>query len=189
MGNDFIAELVDALKRVLPPDVSAMRDLLIVSGIPENTENLRYLAFNRQTVEEENRLLEFSAVAIVNNRRVPQWRLEGYRKKVSQMVFRWTRNHLDLFLNNLRCDPAMMDVLASSTAGYTLMGILKVEERPASGFLKRKVRFFRPVIAVPGIDEDRLQKVIEFERANEIPHSFIKRLPLVRKAGQGTTSS
>ena len=189
MGNDFIGELLDALKRVFPPDASAMRDILIVSGMPEKTENLRYLAFNRQTIKDENRELEFSAVAVINNRRVSLWRLEGYKKKVSQFVFRWTRNHLDLFLNNLRCDPAMMDVLAASTADYTLMGILKIEARPTSGFLKRKIRRFRPVIAVPGIDENLLEKVIHFETANEIPCSLVKGLPLARKADQRVTGS
>jgi hypothetical protein len=190
MSNDFIADLIDALRRVLTPDAAAMRDILIISGMPEKTENLRYLSFNRHTIEQENGRLEFSAVAVINNRRVPQWRLEGYRKNVSRAVFRWTRNHLDLFLHSLRCNPVMMDVLMSSESRYTLFGILKIEQQLSGGFFKRRQCSVRPVVAVPGIfNEEKIQKVVDFEAASEIRASGIRRTPLFRKAGQGMTGS
>jgi hypothetical protein len=185
MSSDFIGDILNALKRVLPPDTANLREILIISGMPEETENIRYLGFNRQVIEEENRSLEFSAVAVINNRRVKKWRLEGYRKTVSQVLFRWTRNHLDLFLNSIRCSQDLMDLLASSSSRYTLMGILKVEERPKTGLFKRKIRYVRPVVTIPGIDEEGLSRIVAFEKANEISKSGLKGLPLMRKAGQG----
>lgn len=189
MSRDFIDELLNALNRVVTPDVPALREVLIVSGMPMGTENLRYLSFNRQTVTSENRKTDFSAVAVINNRRAAHWRLRGYHKKVSQVVFstRWTRNPLDLFLNNLRCDPDMMNLLASSASDYTLLGILQVDEKRGGGLLKRKFRHVRPVVAVPGFDRDKLEKVIAFERSNEIRKIRIRGFPLYRKIGRRLT--
>ena len=64
-----------------------------------------------QMVDEGDRCLEFSAVAVINNRRIPQWRLAGFRMQLSRLIFsaKWTRNPLDLFLNNLRCNEMLMD--------------------------------------------------------------------------------
>ena len=111
MGRDFIDDLLQALERVIPPDHKGLKEVLIVSGMPEATENLRYLSFNRQMVDEGDRCLEFSAVAVINNRRIPQWRLAGFRMQLSRLIFsaKWTRNPLDLFLNNLRCNEMLMD--------------------------------------------------------------------------------
>ncbi len=184
MSHDFINDLLDAVKRVVTPEESLLREILIVSGMPNKTENLRYLSFNRQKITEENRTLEFSAVAVLNNRRVEQWRLSGYQKKLSQLVFntRWNRNPLDLFLNRLRCDQEMMDILASAEEDYTLLGILHIEEKKGTNIFNRRFsRRVRPVIATPGIDDASLKKVIDFEANNEIAKSKIKGLPIYRK--------
>ncbi len=168
MSPDFIGDLIQALYRVVPADVALMKDILIVSGMPESTENLRYLAFNRQSFREGNRTLEFSAVAVINNRRIAHWQLTGYREKISRIVFsaRWTRNPMDLFINSLRCDSVLMALLASCGANYSLLGTLQVEETRGGGL--RRHRRFRPVVAVPGIDDRQLEMVVAFENAHEI---------------------
>ena len=83
MSHDFIEDLRHALNRVVTADISKLKEILIISGMPEETENLRYMSFNRQIITEENRTMEFSAVAVINNRRAVHWRLEGYKKKIS----------------------------------------------------------------------------------------------------------
>lgn len=183
MGHDFICDLLDALNRVGDLDSALIKDVLIVSGLPVKTENLHYLSFNRQVIDEKEREMEFSAVAVINNRRAKKFRLEGYQKKLSQIVFstRWTRNPLDLFLNNLRCHPAMMDLLASASADLTLMGILQVDEIEGAGLFKRHIRRVRPIIAIPGIDSDALKAVVAFETSNEIRKTKIRGLSLSRK--------
>ncbi len=165
MGHDFIDDLLDGLKRVVTPDADLLRDVIVLSGLPERTENLHYLGFNNQVFEEENRKLEFSAVAIINNRRAANWRLGGYGKKISQIVFntRWTRNALDLFINNLRCDEHMMDLLPASKSYFTLLGILRITEYRKSYIGRRSSRSVRPVVVIPGIDAEQLKRVIDFE--------------------------
>ena len=186
MSPDFIQDLLQALTRVLTPDGALLKEVLIVSGMPEGTENLRYLGFNRQVVKENGRTLEFSAVAVINNRRAGRWKLAGRRKKLSQIVFhtRWTRNPLDLFLNNLRCDEPMMDLLGSAAGRYTLLGILTVDEIRGRGLLKRRFRSVRPVVAVAGVDEKALETIIGFEKANEIKKVRVRGLPLYRKTSR-----
>jgi hypothetical protein len=183
MGHDFIRDLLDALNRVVNLDSALIKDVLIVSGLPAKTENLHYLSYNHQVIDGKDSVMEFSAVAVINNRRAEKFRLEGYQKKLSQIVFstRWTRNPLDLFLNSLRCHPAMMDLLASSSANFTLMGILQVDEIEGAGLFKRSIRRVRPIIAIPGIDSDDLQTVVAFEAGTEIRKTNIKGLSLSRK--------
>jgi hypothetical protein len=183
VSPDFIGDLLNALKRVVPVDVALMKDILIVSGMPESSENLRYLGFNRQNFHEENRAIEFSAVAVINNGRIAQWRLTGYREKVSRIVFssHWTRNPMDLFINSLRCSAEVMEALAACQARYTLLGILRVEETQGTGPGKRKVRSIRPVLAAPGLEGARLERVAAFEKANAISKSSVLGFPFYRR--------
>ncbi|MBL0714257.1 MAG: hypothetical protein JJV98_11205 [Desulfosarcina sp.] len=175
MHHDFIDDLLEALKRVIKPDSDLLRDLLIFNGMPEKSQNLRYLSYNRQSEYEGSHALVFSAAAVINNRRTAQWRLTGYREKISQIVFnpRWTRSPLDLFLVRLRCRPEVMDILTTVSAHYTLMGILQIEDRRSGGTPRRKRYRLRPVVAVPGIDDTALSKIVAFEKANEIERNCV----------------
>jgi len=170
MSADFVDDLVQAVKRVLEPDIARLKEVLIISGMPEETQNLRYLGFNRQCVHKETVTIFFSAVAIINNRRMTVWQHKGYMKTISQFVFnpRWTRNELDLFINALRCSPEIIDLIAGSGAPYSLLGILEIEDRNNAGIFKRWSRRIRPVLAIPGIEAPRINTVTAFEKANEI---------------------
>lgn len=185
MSNDFINDLIGALDRIGTLDNALLKEILILGGMPDKTENLRYLSFNRYVYSKENKTIEFSAVAVLNNRRAEHWRLDGYHKKLSQMVFstRWTRNPLDLFLNNLRCDSELMDIIGSANANYSLLGIQQIEELEKTGFLKRKVRSIRPVVAIPGLKDNDLNKIIDFEENNDIIKSRVRGVLAYRKVG------
>lgn len=186
MSHDLICDLLDALNRVENLDATQVKDVLIVSGLPGETENLHYLGYNHQVFEGRDGVMTYSAVAVINNRRAQKFRLEGRRKKLSQLVFstRWTRNPLDLFLNSLRCHGAMMDLLAAAATDFTLMGIMQVDRIEGAGLLKRKVRCVRPLIAIPGIDADAMNTVTAFESGNEIRKSKLGGLTLSRKASR-----
>ena len=170
MSYDVISDLLDALNRVRNLDVAKVKDVLIISGFPEPTENLHYLGYNHQVFAEKDAVMGFSAVAVINNRRASKFRLEGRRKQLSELVFntRWTRNPMDLFLNRLRCHTAMMDLLTAAAADFTLVGILQVDEVDGDGLLKRRIQRVRPLIAIPGIASDALATVVAFETDNEV---------------------
>jgi len=173
MSADFIDDLLQAVQRVFSPDTIAFREILIISGMPEETQNLRYLSYNREVAEDSAARTAFSAVALINNHRATHWLLRGYFKKMSQLVFspRWTRNELDLFINALRCSPDILTLLAGVDAPYTLLGILEIEAFGSAGIFKRWTRRIRPVLAVPGIDEKELITIAAFEQANEVRRS------------------
>jgi hypothetical protein len=183
MGNDFICDLLEALNRVVNLDSALIKDVLIISGLPAKTENFHYLSYNRQVIEGKDSMMEFSAVAVINNRRAHKLRLQGYQKKLSQIVFstRWTRNPLDLFLNNLRCHPTMMDLLTKASSDFTLLGILQVDKIEGVGMFKRSIRRVRPIVAIPGIDPDKLKTVVTFETSNEIRKTKIGGMSFSRK--------
>ena len=74
-----------------------------------------------------------------------------------------------------------MDILASASGNYTLLGILTVNEIQGRGLLRRRLRNVRPVVAVPGLDGRDLEAIIAFEKAHEIKRVRIRGLPLYRK--------
>jgi hypothetical protein len=154
--------------------------------MPDSTQNLQYLSYNRDTTIVRGRSCDFSAVAVINNRRTGKWRLTGYPKTISRWVFstRWTRNPLDLFLNNLRCDPLVMARLAEATGNYSLLGILTMTDFHGSGITHQRAQYIRPVVAVPGMDADALKTIQAFESANRIKKSGIIGLDLYRKTGR-----
>lgn len=190
MGHNFIIDILNALQRVAKLDTDLLREVLIISGMPDATQNLRYIGYNQQIVAEENRTLQFSAVAVINNRRARHWQLTGYQKKISRVVFstKWTRNPLDLFLNNLRCQPDMMALLMSCDGTYTLLGILQTEKVVGRGIFKQRLQFVQPVVAVPGLNAQTQATVAAFEAANEIRKTRVIGLPFYRKIGRQIAS-
>ena len=170
MSTNFIEDLLNALERVFSPDRKALKEVIIISGMPDATQNVRYPGYNRQVEEQASIRRSFSAVALINNRRAEQWQLRGHFKKVSQLVFnpRWTRNELDLFINALRCSPGILSLIGSANAAYSLLGIIEIQDRGETGIFKRWSRRIRPVIVVPGLDEKGRQAIADFEHLNEV---------------------
>lgn len=185
MNNNFINDLMHAVSRVVAPNVPLLKDVLVIGGMPEKTQNLKYLSYNRNATVANGQSCEFSAVAVINNRRTAEWQLSGYPKKLSRWVFstRWTCNPLDLYLNNLRCEPSVMAVLAGSTSRYTLLGILSTTDLHGTGLMNRRAQYICPVVAVPGMDADALKTIQAFEAANQIKKSGMIGLQLYRKTG------
>lgn len=176
MSHDFIGDLMRALSRAITPDVSLMKEIIIVSGLPRPTQNLRYLSFNRQIITQEKRILEFSAVAVLNNRRATRWRLKGFEKKLSRLIFcpYWTRNPLDIFYNNLRCNPEIIRIMDACRSDYTLLGILHAEVKLSIGQPRPKFRMVRPVVAIPDLSSEDLKTVMAFENTNEVRKSIYR---------------
>lgn len=185
MKSNYIDELIHAVTRVVAPNVPLLKEVLVIGGMPEKTQNLQYLSYNRNTTIAKGQSLEFSAVAVINNRRVDEWRLTGYSQKISRWVFRnrWTCNPLDLFINNLRCDNAVMAVLDCAAGNYTLLGILTVTDLHGSGLVHRRAQYICPVVAVPGIDADDLKPIQAFEAANQTKKTGLIGLHVYHKNG------
>ena len=186
MKNNYIDDLIHSIARVVKPNVPLLKDVLVIGGMPDKTQNLQYLSYNRDTTLARGLSCEFSAVAVINNRRASEWQLSGYPKKISRWVFsaRWARNPLDLFLNNLRCNPSVISVLAGATSNYTLLGILTETDLHGSGLTNRRAQYICPVVAVPGIEVNALQTIQAFESANQIKKSGIIGLEFYRKTGR-----
>jgi hypothetical protein len=186
MYNDFVDDLIHAVNRVVTPNIPLLKDVLVIGGMPEKTQNLKYLSYNRNVTISKGRSCEFSAVAVLNNHRIERWRLTGYSKKVSGWVFstRWTRNPLDLFMNRMRCDASMMAVLSQATSPYTLLGILNMTNLVGNGEKNQPAQYIRPVVALPNADADELKTIQAFEAENQIQKSGLIGLEFYRKSGK-----
>ncbi len=186
MKNDYVDDLIRSVARVVTPNVPLLKEVLVIGGMPDKTQNLQYLSYNRHTTVVNGACCEFSAVAVINNRRAGEWRLTGYPKTISRWIFstRWTRNPLDLFLNSMRCDPSVTAVLSGADSHYSLLGILTRTESHCAGMAHRNAQFISPVVAVPGIDGAALDVIAAFEAANRIKKTGIIGVQLYRKAGR-----
>ena len=183
MSEDFINDLISSVNRVASPDVRQLKEILILCGMPARTKNIRYLSFNRHAMTEDGRISVFSAVAVLNNRRISHFRLRGNRKKISNIIFnkKWAFNPLDFFLNRLRCDSVVTDIMAASVSDYTLMGILKQEKSRGQGYYRHKYVEINPVVAIPGISDWDLKCVTDFETANHIRKVTLKGFTIYRQ--------
>ncbi len=183
MSQDFINDLIISMHRVASPDVRKLKEILILCGMPTETNNIRYLSFNYHARTEDDRTSVFSAVAVLNNRRMSHFRLRGNRKKISKIIFhrKWTFNPLDFFLNRLRCDSGMTDIMAASVSDYTLLGILKQEKISGQGYFRHKYVEINPVVAIPGISDWDLKRVTDFEAANHIRKVTLKGFTIYRQ--------
>lgn len=183
VDTTVIDDLLHALSRVLPPDRGVLQPALSQGGLPSATQSLRYLPFNRQLINETNRMRLYSAMAVLNNRRAQQFSLDGARKRISQLIFseRWCRNPLDLYLNKLRCEPEIIALMDAAAADYTLFGILQIDEVEDKRFLKRRFRSLRPVLAIPHLDADDAKMLAAFENAATIRKVKTRGLPIYKK--------
>ena len=173
MSADFVDDLLKAVERVFSSDWTYLKEIIIISGTPEKTQNLRYLSYNRKVLTKGASKTAFSAVALINNRGAEEWLLKGYARKISQFVFSplWTSSKVDLFLNALRCSPDVIACIATAGAPYSLFGILEVEDPPDSGIFKHWSRRIRPILAIPGLDDKGMEIITAFEKANEVRKS------------------
>ncbi len=183
MSPNYINDLINSVNRVARPDDRQLKEILILCGMPAETKNIQYLSFNNHTITEGDCTHTFSAVAVLNNRRAAHFRLKGNQKKISQIIFhkKWTFNPLDFFLNKLRCEHGMTDIMAASVSDYTLLGILKQEKISGQGYYRHKYVEINPVVAIPGISDWDLKRVTDFEAANHIRKVTLKGFTIYRQ--------
>jgi hypothetical protein len=163
-----IDALLDALEEVVQSDRGLLRAVIEESGVPEGNQRIRYLKFNRQRLRQKNRTITFSVVAVIHNRTMSKYRLRGIARRLSRRIFSFSRNRMDVFLNNLRCDDRLPDQLERSSVPYSLFCMLQVDEVRPGRFFRRYYRRIRPAVIVCGLNPDERRRVEAFEEANEV---------------------
>ena len=113
---------------------------------------------------------------MLNNARMRRYQLKGIKKKISQKVFALTANMMDIFINNIRIEPRLIDIMTNSTGELSILGILQIDEISRAKLVSRRLRRIRPLMLIPGISDNDLQYVEAFETHNE--RQQIKRLGL-----------
>ena len=174
MGADFIDDLLQAVHRVFPSDVTSLKEILIISGMPEETQNLRYLSYNRQAVEKD--AVKNSLFGRGLDKQPPRSALVAkglfQNNESACLSARVGPATNSIYLSMpYAAPPISLHCSGAANAAYTLLGILEIEDRGSAGIFKRWTRRIRPVLAVPGLDEAALKMIAAFEHANEIRRS------------------
>ena len=166
--DKLIEQLLDDLNRVIDPDRDIFRQAIAESGLPDRSQKMKYLPFNRQVVTEPDRTTQFSLMAVFNNRMAAHYKLTGVRKTLSQRIFALSRNHMDIFINKMRCDGQIISLMDAADGDYSLFGMLQVDKVDRSRFINKRYRLIRPVILIPEPGPEGTSIVQEFEKQNEV---------------------
>ncbi len=177
----MIDELLVSLKRVVEPDIDLFKTVIKETGLPRDTQEMKYLQYNQQAVSQTDRTVLLSLVAMINNQTADRFQLRGVRKRLSQKLFSLSKNLMDVFVNKIRCDEIIMGLMAGAKDGFSFVGMLQIDEIDRSKFLKKKLRRIRPVVLIPGVDSDQLKLIKTFESQNEVRKQKRFGLPLYKK--------
>ena len=77
-----------------------------------------------------------------------------------------------------------MAVLSDAAVNYTLLGILTTTEFDGAGLTQKRSQYICPVVAVPGLDSQKLAVIQAFETANQIKKTGMIGVQLYRKTGR-----
>lgn len=160
--------LLDALEGIVQADREPLRTVIEESGLPEGSQRIRYMHYNRQVLQENDRTVSFSVVAVIHNRTMGKFRLRGVFRKLSRRVFAFSRNRMDVFINNLRCDDTLPLRMEASPVPYSLFCMVRVDEIHRGRFFRRYYRRIRPAVVVCGLSDAERRMVEAFEQANEV---------------------
>ncbi len=177
----MIDELLVSLKRVVEPDIDLFKTVIKETGLPRDTQEMKYLQYNQQAVSQTDRTVLLSLVAMINNQTADRFQLRGVRKRLSRKLFSFSKNLMDVFVNKIRCDEIIMGLMAGAKDGFSFVGMLQIDEIDRSKFLKKKLRRIRPVVLIPGVDSDQLKLIKTFESQNEVRKQKRFGLPLYKK--------
>ena len=160
-----------------------LKEILILSGMPEKAENLKYLGFNCHIIESDDGSIEFSAIAVINNHRVDYWRLDGLHRRLNRFLIdkRVDAQSCGYFYQQSQVLTQNDEPAGRIQRCLHPLGMLRYQVAQVAGERKRKVRHVRPIIAVSGIDGVGAGMVAAFETANEIRTTKIKGLPFHRQ--------
>jgi hypothetical protein len=169
--------LIDGIEKVLPPDQELFRDAILEDGVLEPTQSIRYLPYNQQEHPNGDDTIRLSLVALLNNRRMEKYHLKGLKLRLNRYLMLFNRNHLDRFVNLVRCDAKLIRILASSSVEYSVLGIVTIDSiRRRRYFFNQRLRTIRPLMLVTGVLEADLPYLDLFAEEHKIEQ--VKRLGL-----------
>lgn len=173
--------LIRGIERIIPPDTAHFHAAVITAGAPEATQSLRYLPFNRQIYAEQDVTICLSLVVLFNNLRMERFFLGGIRERLSRLVFTFSSNAMDRFIRAVRLDQQLLQIMATATGEFSIMGIVQRDEIQCQRFSKRRCRFLYPLLLIPIADAASQAYIIEFEKRQTIAKIKMPLLPLYRQ--------
>lgn len=179
--SNLAGRLIRDIERLIPPDVPLFHEAVVKAGAPEATQPLRYLPFNRQVHRHGDMATSLSLVALFNNARMERYLLKGLRRRLSRWTFAFSFNRMDRFVQAIRMDRQLLDIMGTADGEFSILGIVQLDETRRKRFFKRRFRFIFPLLLIPTTNSASRDYVIEFERRQTIGKIKIPLIPLYRK--------
>lgn len=179
-----VKQLIECVERILPPDYTLFRKVLLEVCPMDSTQSIQYLPYNQQVAYDGNRTFTLSLVAALNNRRAHKYGHGGVCKSLSRLAFVGTSNLMDTYINRIRCDEEIIDAMAAAKGDASVLGILQVDEIQRGRMIKKRLRSIRPLVLVPGVGDTTLRTILAFEERNEIAKKKVFGLPIYKRTTQ-----
>ena len=178
--SNLAGRLIRDIERIIPPDTAHFHEAVIIAGAPEATQSLHYLPFNRQVHADKDVTTTLSLVVLFNNLRMERFFLDGFRERISRLVFKFSFNVMDRFIRAIRLDHRLLRIMATADGEFSIMGIVQRDEIQPNRFSKRRCRFVYPLLLIPISDRASRDYLIQFERRHTIGKIKIPLIPLYR---------
>ncbi len=180
-SDQLASHLIQNIKRVMPPDIRYFEKILATAGPIEATQAIKYLPFNRQVVEESDTRKTLSLVAVFNNRRMEKYRLKGLKKQISGYLFSRTKNHMDHFINRIRSNGTLVNLMSRAEGTFSILGIFQKDEIEKKRFFKKQFRSIAPLILVNCSEKMDVDHINDFENRHTIKKVKRFGLPMYKK--------
>jgi hypothetical protein len=178
--SNLAGRLIRDIERIIPPDTALFHEAVIIAGAPEATQSLHYLPFNRQIHADGDVTTTLSLVVLFNNLRMERFFLDGFRERISRVVFKFSFNVMDRFIRAIRLDHRLLRIMATADGEFSIMGIVQRDEIQRKRFFKRHCRLVYPLLLIPISDLTSRDYLIQFERRQTIGKIKIPLIPLYR---------
>lgn len=179
--SNLSGRLIREIERIIPPDAAQFHEAVVRSGAPEASQSLRYLPFNRQVHVDGDVTTTLSLVVLFNNLRMQKFFLSGMREQISRLVFRFSFNVMDRFIRNVRLDQRLLQIMATATGEFSIMGIVQRDEIQRRRFFQRRCRSIHPLLLIPKTNAVSHDYILQFEKRQTIAKIKIPLLPLYRR--------
>lgn len=179
--SNLSGRLIREIERIIPPDAAQFHEAVVRSGAPEASQSLSYLPFNRQVHVDGDVTTTLSLVVLFNNLRMQKFFLSGMREQISRLVFRFSFNVMDRFIRNVRLDQRLLQIMATATGEFSIMGIVQRDEIQRRRFFQRRCRSIHPLLLIPKTNAASHDYILQFEKRQTIAKIKIPLLPLYRR--------
>ncbi len=147
---------------LIVPDKELFLNELVSTDVPESPEFYQKLPGKQQQVVESDRYHYLSLRKVIRNRNARAYQLSGLRKLYETIASAVGVSSTDPLDRNLRADSTLIEIMASCSEPFSLLGEFQSHDYDYAGETLRMRT--RPVLVIPGVKY--MKHIYSWEEAN-----------------------